>query len=67
MEDHGAGRLVLQGASCPLSAVVRSNPGACAAMEALLTELLGVPVKEACDREGARPRCRFLVGRARQG
>lgn len=67
VEDHGAGRLVLQGASCPLSAVVQSNPAACAAMEALLTELVGVRVKEACDREGARPRCRFLVGRARQG
>jgi predicted ArsR family transcriptional regulator len=61
------GRLVLQGASCPLSAVVQSNPGACTAVESLLSELLETPVQEACDRTGARPRCRFLIGGARQG
>jgi predicted ArsR family transcriptional regulator len=57
--------LVLQGASCPLSAVVRENPGACGAVESLLSDLLGVPVVESCDRDGPRPCCRFVVNRRR--
>jgi DeoR family suf operon transcriptional repressor len=60
------GSVVLEGTSCPLSAVVRSNPSACAAMESLLSDLLAVPVVEQCDRGGARPCCRFLIGRGRQ-
>jgi predicted ArsR family transcriptional regulator len=55
--------LVLRGSSCPLSAVVRDNPGACGAVESLLSDLLGTPVIESCDRGGPRPCCRFVVRR----
>src|SRR5262249_26690968 len=61
------GGLVLQGASCPLSAGGQSNPGACTAGEAPLSDLPETPVKEACDRTAPRPRCRFLISGARQG
>jgi predicted ArsR family transcriptional regulator len=55
--------LVLKGSSCPLSAVVRENPGACGAIESLLSDLLGSPVTESCDRTGPRPCCRFVLRR----
>jgi DeoR family suf operon transcriptional repressor len=64
--EEEKGSFVLEGASCPLSAVVRSNPSACAAVESLLSDLLQVPVVEQCARGGARPCCRFLIGRRRQ-
>jgi len=59
---EGEGGLVLQGASCPLSAVVRAHPRACLAIESLLADRLDVTVVEQCDRGGERPRCRFLIG-----
>ncbi|MDP9458262.1 MAG: helix-turn-helix domain-containing protein [Actinomycetota bacterium] len=52
------GRLVIRGYSCPLADVVPGHPEVCRLAEALLTELVGVPVREHCDR-GERPRCCF--------
>ena len=65
VEDQ-KGALALEGTSCPLGAVVRSNPSACTAVESLLSNLLDVPVVERCARDGPRPACRFLIGRVRQ-
>jgi predicted ArsR family transcriptional regulator len=54
------GTSVIRGLSCPLAAVVRDHPKACSLAEALLTELIGVPVQEHCER-GEHISCRFVV------
>jgi predicted ArsR family transcriptional regulator len=54
------GRYVIRGRSCPLGQVVREEPEACKLAEALLSELLGVPVRERC-KKGPAPRCCFEV------
>ena len=58
------GALAIRGFSCPLGAAVQRHPEVCTAVETLLSDVIGVPVHEQCDR-GERPRCCFLVdGRA---
>jgi predicted ArsR family transcriptional regulator len=54
------GRYVIRGAGCPLAALTGKHPAVCLALESLVSELLGVPVTECCDRE-ARPRCCFEI------
>lgn len=57
------GAFYIQGYSCPLAAVVPGHPEVCRLAETLLTELVGVPVKECCD--GNEPaRCCFSVPRS---
>ena len=53
-------RLVIRGCSCPLADAVQQHPQVCQLAEALLTEIIGAPVQERCDRAG-RPRCVFHV------
>jgi predicted ArsR family transcriptional regulator len=55
-------RCTIRGYSCPLGVAAKEHPGVCAAIEALLSELLGTAVHERCDRAGERPRCCFEVG-----
>lgn len=50
----------LQGYACPLSAAVRAQPTTCHAVEELVATIVGVPVRECCDRTGSA-RCRFDV------
>jgi len=57
-EDDGA--LRLQGYGCPLGALAATHPSACSLAEALVTELVGAPVVEECER-GERPRCGFRI------
>lgn len=57
---EGNGRMVIRGVGCPLAALTGKNPGVCLAMESLVTEIVGVPVHECCDRE-ERPRCCFEI------
>jgi predicted ArsR family transcriptional regulator len=57
--DHG--RWTIRSAGCPLARLVEGHPETCIALEALLGELTGLPVREACDRS-ARPACRFELG-----
>jgi len=45
---------------CPLSAATARHPEACLIAESLLTQIVGVPVKERCIH-GNTPSCRFLV------
>ncbi len=52
------GAFVIRGYSCPLAAVTPDHPEVCRMAETLITELVGVPVHEHCDR-GERPRCCF--------
>jgi predicted ArsR family transcriptional regulator len=63
MVTTSGGETVIAGASCPLASVVAREPTTCGAVQALLGELIGAPVEEACDH-GERPRCRFIVSRA---
>jgi predicted ArsR family transcriptional regulator len=60
VEEHN-GEWSIRGRSCPLGVVVRENPRICVAVETLLSELLGTPVRERCDRSGERARCCFDV------
>jgi len=59
----GNGAIGIRGAGCPLAALTGKHRGVCLAMESLVTEIVGVPVRECCDREG-RPRCCFEVERS---
>ncbi len=51
---------VVRGYSCPMTDAVPGHPEVCRLVEALLTELVGVPVRQHCDR-GEVPRCCFEV------
>jgi predicted ArsR family transcriptional regulator len=61
--EKGADTLQLRGYGCPLSAAVTARAEVCRAVEALLSEVIGVGVREQCDR-GERPRCCFHVDTA---
>ena len=56
----GNGGIVIRGAGCPLAALTGKHRGVCLAMKSLLTEIVGVPVRECCDRD-ERPRCCFEI------
>jgi predicted ArsR family transcriptional regulator len=51
---------VINGDSCPLATAVEGHPDTCLLAEALLTDLIGVPVHQVCN-PGPPPRCRFEV------
>lgn len=57
------GSFVIRGYSCPLAGVAPDHPEVCRMVETLLTDLVGAPVYEHCDR-GERPRCCFEVAPA---
>lgn len=58
--EEAEGEVVIRGFSCPLAALVPGHPEVCQLAEAMLTEIVGVPVREQCDK-GERPRCCFHV------
>ena len=58
--ERRAGALAIRGCGCPLSAATARRPEVCRAVQALLTEIIGAPVRERCDRAG-RPQCCFEV------
>jgi predicted ArsR family transcriptional regulator len=51
---------IICGASCPLAAALPGHPEICHLAETLLSDLIGVPVAECCQR-GDHPRCCFAV------
>ena len=57
------GDLVIRGYGCPLAAVTPDHPEACRMVETLIAELVGVSVRERCER-GVKPRCCFEVALA---
>ena len=59
--ERDGGRLLIRSGGCPLSAAVVEHPEVCELAEALVAEILGVPVKERCAR-GESPKCCFEVG-----
>ena len=60
VEENGG--YVIRGFGCPLAALTGKHPGACLAMESLVAEVVGAPVRECCDRD-ERPRCCFEIRR----
>jgi predicted ArsR family transcriptional regulator len=54
------GELRLQGYGCPLGEVAAAHPVTCRLAEALVSEIVGAPVRECCER-GERPRCGFRI------
>lgn len=50
----------IRGHGCVLSDAVSTCASTCRAVEALLSEVTGAPVREHCDRDGA-PHCRFTI------
>jgi len=57
-EDNGT--VTIRGFSCPLAALVPGHPEVCQLAEAMLSEIVGVPVRERCDK-GEQPRCCFHI------
>jgi len=51
---------LLRGHACPLAAVTRDDPHACHTVEEIVEAVVGVPVRECCDRT-AGARCRFQI------
>jgi predicted ArsR family transcriptional regulator len=58
VEENGS--YVIRGAGCPLSALTEKHPAVCLAVETLLTETIGAPVRQCCDLT-ERPRCCFEI------
>jgi len=52
--------LIIRSHGCPLAAAAVHHPETCNAMESLVSEFVGAPVKQRCERTN-RPRCRFLI------
>jgi predicted ArsR family transcriptional regulator len=61
---EGNGHWVIRGAGCPLSALTGKHPAVCLAIESMVAEVIGTPVRECCDRS-ARPRCCFEIAEPR--
>jgi predicted ArsR family transcriptional regulator len=60
-EREGENFVISSGGCCPFADAVSAHPEICRLAESLIAGIVGVPVAERCDREGA-PRCRFEVG-----
>jgi len=58
--QESEGKRFFCGNGCVLSAVTVDHPEACLIVEALLTEIIGRPVKERCHH-GEAPRCCFEI------
>ena len=59
VEDQNGERFI-RGFSCPLSGIVVGHPEVCRVAETLIADLVGVPVREQCERSES-PRCCFQV------
>jgi len=56
-EDH----IAIRGFGCPLGLAVRDEPRVCGALEALVSTVTGMKVRERCDRAGPSPSCCFVI------
>jgi DeoR family transcriptional regulator, suf operon transcriptional repressor len=59
---EGNGGYIIRGFGCPLAALTGKHPGVCRAMESFVAEVVGVSVRECCDR-AERPQCCFEIRR----
>jgi hypothetical protein len=60
VERGPGGHLRITGCSCPLSVAVNERAEVCLAVQTMLRDVMGVTVREECDRS-ERPRCHFAV------
>jgi DeoR family transcriptional regulator, suf operon transcriptional repressor len=60
VEENGG--YIIRGFGCPLAALTGNHPGVCLAMESFVAEVVGVSVRECCDR-AERPQCCFEIRR----
>jgi predicted ArsR family transcriptional regulator len=58
--ERGDGTVHVRGLGCPLGEVVQQDARVCVAMQTLLSEVIGAPVRESCERT-SRPACRFEI------
>jgi predicted ArsR family transcriptional regulator len=54
------GSVLVRGFGCPLGEVVRRDARVCTALQTMLAEVTGAPVRESCERSN-RPACRFEI------
>jgi predicted ArsR family transcriptional regulator len=60
-EVHTDGEdLVIRSHGCPVGAAAKDHAETCSAMESLVSEFVGAPVRQRCDRS-ERPRCCFEI------
>lgn len=64
--ERGPRGWAIRSEGCPLSALVRQQPGVCKAVEALVGELAGGTAREQCNRSDDHPRCCFELTGLRQ-
>lgn len=55
------GQITIRAVGCPLAALTGKHVGVCLAMASMVAELVGVAVRQCCERDG-RPRCCFEIG-----
>lgn len=55
---EGNGGYIIRGLGCPLAALTGNIPGCVWQMESFVAEVVGVRVRECCDR-AERPQCCF--------
>jgi predicted ArsR family transcriptional regulator len=58
-------KVMIKSDACPFADAVSEHPEVCQVAEAMIREIVGVPVKEACDRTGL-PKCCFEIMPASQ-
>ncbi len=58
--EQGNGHTYIQSESCPFGDTVREHPDVCKVAESMLSEIVGKPVTEKCDRSDS-PKCRFEI------
>jgi predicted ArsR family transcriptional regulator len=58
--EQTADGLAVHGVTCPIAAAVDGSPDACLILETVLSDQLGIPVRQACDH-GSPPHCHFIV------
>jgi predicted ArsR family transcriptional regulator len=61
--EKSDGKHFICGNGCPLAAATSRHPEACLIAESLLSQIIGVPVKEHCVH-GSAPSCRFEIRRS---
>jgi predicted ArsR family transcriptional regulator len=59
--DQPNGVIRIRGSSCPLQEAVLRRAEVCLMLESLLSDVIGAPVKQSCERGAAQPRCCFDV------
>jgi predicted ArsR family transcriptional regulator len=63
VEEGDKGAMIVRGCGCPLSVAVVERAEVCLAVQTMLSDVIGVPVSEQCDRAD-RVHCRFEIHRS---